>query len=222
MIQVESFDFSVDLLSALIWQYNDAENLEGLITAKQAEYTRIQTDFWNNWFRDVFNLRTANEFGLSVWSIILDLPLFSELDTSPDDYMAWGFATAGSANNFDNANFAVSAGEFVNLDTEQKRLILRLRYHQLTSTGTVTDINRILNDVFGEGIAFVADNRNMTITYTFSTIPDSRLLFALDEFDVLPRPSGVRSSITITALRNWGFGEHHNNFNRGNFGGGTT
>lgn len=195
---VETFDFSVDLLSALLWEFNSAENLEGLIRSKQVFYDREQTQFWENWIRDVFDLRTANEFGLSVWSIILDLPLFSELEESPDDYTAWGFATAGPANNFDNSNFAVSAGEFVGLGDEQKRLILRLRYHQLTTTATVPDINRILADVFGDRIAYVLDNNNMTIQYTFTTAIDSQLLFALDNFDVLPRPSGVSRTIMMS------------------------
>lgn len=218
-IRIEEPDFSLDLLSAALWQFNDADNLLGLLREKQRFYDTAHRDFWQDWLRDVFDLRTANEFGLSVWSIILDIPLFSTTTESPDDYPAFGFATAGPDSNFDNSNFATPPGTFTGLDTEQKRLLLRLRYHQLTTSGSVTDINRILADVFGPGVAYVQDNLDMSIRYIFNTLIDPNLIFVLDTFDILPRPSGVNSDISIQAQQRFGFGEFRRNFGHGNFGG---
>ena len=75
-VDIQSFDFSVNLLQALLWEYNEASNLQSILTQKQAWYNTNQSNFWNNWIVNVFDMRTANEFGLTVWSIILDLPLF--------------------------------------------------------------------------------------------------------------------------------------------------
>src|ERR1700733_14966336 len=73
---IQQFDFSVNLLQAILWQYNDAINLQALLEAKDSWYFNNQTQFWNHWFNNVFNLATANDFGLAVWSIILGQPTF--------------------------------------------------------------------------------------------------------------------------------------------------
>ena len=171
---IQDFDYSVNILRVILWEYNDAENLIGLLTEKQDFYNTAQRDFWQNWVRDVFDLRTANEFGLSVWSNILDLPFFSDSEVSPDDYPAWGFDTGDEnspVQNFNNGNFASTSDSFINLDTEQKRLLLRLRYFQLTTDCTVPNINEFGVFLLGNQDVFVFDNLNMTIRYIFRTIP---------------------------------------------------
>ena len=71
MATIQEFDFSVDLLRALLWQYEDATGLQALLRQKSEWYTVNQTAFWSNWERDVFDLTTANDFGCAVWGIIL-------------------------------------------------------------------------------------------------------------------------------------------------------
>lgn len=75
MARIQDFNFSVDLLRAVLWQYDTAPNLQSLLTAKQRWYLERHTTFWSDWVRDVFDLRTANDFGLSVWAVILGIPL---------------------------------------------------------------------------------------------------------------------------------------------------
>ena len=217
---IQEFDFNVDILRVVLWEYNDAENIIGLLTDKQDFYNLVQRDFWTTWVRDVFDLRTANEFGLSVWSAILDLPFFSDSEVSPEDYPAWGFDT-GDANspiqNFNNGNFASTSDTFINLDTEAKRLLLRLRYFQLTTDCTIPEINQFGQFLLGSNDVFAFDNNNMTIRYIFRVIPPSNLLAVAQQFDILPRPSGVGVEIVIAALNRWGFGQFRNNFFQGNF-----
>lgn len=190
---IESFDYSVNILRSLIWQYNDAPNITALLQSKQDFYTRAQTEFWNNWFRDVFNLDTANDFGLSVWSIILDTPLFGQTDDSPADYPAFGFAAFGL--NFDNGNFATDPGAVNRISTEQRRLILKLKFRQITSDGSIPDMNRAIRDVFGQGRGHVLDNNDMSITYVFTPALSTTLREVIEQFNVLPRPSGVALTI---------------------------
>lgn len=224
MSNIQAFDFSVDVLRGLIWQYNNAENLQALLRLKQQWYDEQHRDFWSNWQRDVFDLRTANEFGLSVWSKILNLPITLGTEESPTNYLAWGFSTVVGVDpdgspirNFNNGNFATPPNALDGLTTEQKRLLLRLRFHNLTTPATVTHINRILQDVFPDNFAYVLDNNDMTISYIFSVTPDRKILFLLEEFDILPRPSGVSYDVRIVLQNSFGFEEDRQNFDRGNF-----
>lgn len=215
---VQAFDYSVDLMRAILWQYNDANRIQSLLAQKQDWYDTNQRDFWSAWFRDVFDLRTASEFGCAVWSIILGQPLTADLGAAATDYPAWGFADFGM--NFGNGNFARGDGG-QSLGLDQKRTILRLRYRQLVSRGTVPEINAMLNDLFGSlGPAHVLDNHDMTMTYVFGFEPSSSLLQVLDLFDILPRPAGVKiNRLTPANSNRFGFAPYGQNFNNGTFTG---
>lgn len=213
---IQAFDFSVDLMQAILWQYNDAARLQAILQAKQDWYDANQRDFWTNWHRDVFDLRTANDFGCAVWSIILEQPLVADPGAAPADYPAFGFGDHGM--NFGHGNFARGATPQT-MTTEQKRIILQLRYRQLVSRGTVPEINAMLVDLFGRlGPAWVVDNHDMSMTYVFGFEPPSALLQVLDLFDILPRPAGVGINrlVPSDSLR-FGFAPYGQNFNNGTF-----
>jgi len=59
----------------LRWQQNKAPRITSIITQKDQWYYRYNTQFWQQWETQIFDLRTANPFGLVVWCIILGLPL---------------------------------------------------------------------------------------------------------------------------------------------------
>lgn len=211
---IQQFDFSVDLLKALLWQYEKAENLQAILNSKAAWYTENQTAFWQDWYRDVFDLRTANSFGLSVWSIILGQPLFT--NNAPDSKPTFGFGEYHV--NFTRGNFSSNTGSSQMLSMETARILLRLRYYQLTGSGTVPEVNRILADVFSSyGQAYLLDNLDMTQTYIFRFVPPSDLIYLFNNFDILPRPAGVGSDYNVIISESWGFGDNHENFNNGNF-----
>lgn len=191
---IQDFDFSVNLLQALLWQYQNATSLQSLVQQKQDWYSENQEDFWGDWVTNVFNLRTANDFGLSVWSIILSQPTYINNAPSPNTKVAWGFGSPHV--NFTRGNFSTSTGVTYRLPTEYARIILQLRYFQLVSSGTVPEINRMLKYVFEPfGPAYLVDNHDMTQTYVFGFTLPSDLRLALNDFDVLPRPAGVSSTI---------------------------
>lgn len=212
-MRIQGFDFSVDLLRAILWQYNDATKMQSLLSQKSDWYVENQTAFWSNWVNDVFNLKTASEFGCAVWGVILGIPL-SISQPGTGDRPVWGFGIENL--NFGNGNFGRSSAGVSGLTLEQKRLVLRLRYFQLITDGTVPHINFILRDVFGQG--YVVDNHDMTMTYVFQTALSSQLLDVLDQFDLLPRPAGVGTNIVILTDPVWGFGVENQNFENGPFG----
>lgn len=216
MTTIQAFDFSVDILRGLLWQHNRATKLRALLESKQAWFDTNHRDFWIDWLRDVFDLRTANAFGCQVWARILGIRLAPP--PAGTDGPAWGFGEFHE--NFDNGTFAPSGPESVQLTLEQQRIVLRLRYYQLVMRPSVTNINRMLRDVFGDlGLVYVLDPMDMSpITYVFTFAPDPRLVFVLTEFDILPRPSTIGVQLTTTAREAWGFGPDRQNFDNAPFG----
>lgn len=67
--------YNTDLTRALKWMHNNAPNIQSIITQKANWYSKYNDQFWANWEANVFDIRTANAFGLVVWCIILGIPL---------------------------------------------------------------------------------------------------------------------------------------------------
>lgn len=211
---VREFNFSIDLLRNVLWQYDSTTALRGLITQKEAWYSDNLSTFWEDWYRDVFNLDTANDFGLSVWAIILGIPLVVIPKPDPGK-VAFGFGLNRA--NFNNGNFAPTSNSF-GLTTAQKRLILKLRYFQLITRGAAPEVNEFLNYVFGPGQVYVADGLNMHISYVFANEIPAALELVFSNYDILPRPAGVGVRwVSNYPGAAFGFGRYRKNFNNGNF-----
>lgn len=229
--RVQSFNPQLNVLRALLWAHNDAENLQALLQAKQDWYTENFVEFFDDWVREVFDLRTANDFGLSVWAVILDLPLFGESGVSPDDYPAFGFDTGedpvtspimGFADEDNDpptfgGNFAIDAQGGFGISTEDKRLLLRLRYFQLITRGAIPEINRFLLHLFGPNEIYALDGLDMTMTYVIAGPRAASVLTLLQLFDILPRPAGVELNYVNQSVDAFGFDEYNLNFDNGSF-----
>ena len=209
-MRIQEFDFSVNLLQAILWQYNDAVNLQSLLQQKQDWYNVNQQEFWQDWYTNVFNLVTANDFGLAVWSIILNIPLSIDPTPDPPNKPIFGFGsntlTPNSYTNFINGNFSIGNSP-IGLTLEEKRLILRLRYYQLTSRTAIPEVNAFLKIVFASfGNVYLLDGLNMTISCIFNFTPSTKLLFILKTYDLIPRAAGVRIRYLVGVNAIFGFG----------------
>lgn len=203
-MKIESFDYTIDLLQSVLWQYDDADRIISLITQKQAWYTENVSQFWTDWYTNVFNLLTANDFGLMIWSIILNVPYL--IPITPTDKPIVGFNTEPPENpwvNFDRGTFADNGSSRPVLRTEEQRLFLRLRYFQLISNGTVPFINFYMNLLFNDpsglyvGGAWVLDNFDMSMEYQFNCPISPGLFEAITQYNVLSKPTGVSLTYTI-------------------------
>lgn len=210
----QTFDFIVDVTRSIIWQYNDASNLIGIIQNKQDWLDENVKQFWLDWYDNVYNLDTANEFGLKIWAIILGLKFSSESATQTSVF-GFNYSTSGALN-FTYGGFAPSSD--VILTTEQKRTILKLRYRQLISNGTIDEMHRAVSSIIPG--AFIFDGLNMTVTLSHPTRVSSDIMYILENYDVIPRPAGVEINYAI-GYGNWlGFdGSGGQNFNNSIFGG---
>ncbi|WP_058909744.1 DUF2612 domain-containing protein [Entomohabitans teleogrylli] len=179
---------SVNLLRNIIWQ-TDGSNIQTLIEKKQDWYNQAHEHFWNNWFRDVFDIRTANDFGLNIWARILGI------------------------------SFTIQDCPNLSLTTKQKRLVCRLRYYQLITRSTIPEINGILKDLFGEeNGAYALDPNDMSyIMYVFEEQPSDDLSVILAKYDLLPRPATVGIKFRVLEYEPFGFGPYNMNFNNAPF-----
>lgn len=246
MSNIQEFNYGVDLLQAILWQYDKADRLKLLLTEKSAWWFNNQSLFWNDWYDDVFNVQTANSFGLSVWSIILGIPFLVPLTPDPNDKPVFGFndydptfpTLLNTYLNFTNSNFS-NAGSSITLTLEEQRLIIKLRYYQLISRGSIESfvilqgdtyldfqlgINNILNNVFGVNApapyndgAWVLDGLDMTMTYVFNFDVPLPFRQVLVGYDLLPRPAGVGLKYIVLTGSTFGFGATNQNFGNGNY-----
>jgi hypothetical protein len=190
MSLIQDFDFSVDLIQALLWRHNAAVNLTALLKAKQDWYTTNQEEFWEDWYNNVFNLDTANDFGCAVWAIILGLPV-DVIDSSPST-LTVPFGYGNLNQNYLHANFSAVERNPIYLTVAQRIIILKMRYWQMTSRGNFIADNVFLAALFGSGNVYIVDGLNMTAVchYRVSSIP-AGMLTIIQEFDLIPRPSAV-------------------------------
>lgn len=213
-MRIQEFNYTIDVLQAALWQHDVAPNILQLLQNKQNFINKNHTQFWQNWYTNVFNLDTANSFGLAVWSIILQLPLF--IQVGPDnDKDIWGFDDYDQ--NFDNGNFIGDSSGII-LTPEQRRLVLKLRYFQLTTRADTPEINKFLAVLFADyGPFYALDGLDMTMTYVYLFPIDSKLLQALKEYDLLPPPATVGIKIIDGLRETWGFDQYNQNFDNGTF-----
>ena len=198
-----------DLTKALLWRHNDAVNLQALINNKQAFYDEQVTQFFDEWYRDVFNLDTANDFGLTVWGIILDFPVSVNDTPSHQANSAFGFGEYRK--NF-GSQFAPS-DETLSLSSEVARIVLKLRFYNLVTRATIPECTAIVKEVFKDyGECYCLDGLNMTIRYVFNFDLPSSIRQILNNFDLLPRQNSVEAVYIDSPNSRFGFGQYRKNF----------
>jgi len=152
--------YNGDLSQALKWMQNNAPAIQTLVRKKADWYSQYHDQFWSDWQTNVFDLRTANPFGLMVWCIILGVP--SSLFGLYPDTVGWAygqfrqnFVYSGTDPNLPNPNLIggnfAGGGNTTLLNLNEVRYALRLRYAALVSNGSIQEINRMLNYIFNNG-----------------------------------------------------------------------
>lgn len=186
--------FKIDLQKCIIWQYDKASKLNSLITQKESWYTKYVTNFIRDFFWNIFNIDTANEFGLTIWGKMLGL----------------------------DRNVVFIGGESHYLTTEQYRFLLKGQILKFNMKNvSVPEINKYLRVIFNledNSQAFVKDNQDMTITYNITKdmgLLQEEITQLLNYYDFLPRPAGVGINVVLSYDGYFGFegtGENRGGF----------
>lgn len=187
-MNIQDFDYSVNLLRALIWRFDGAPALRSIAEQKQLWYEQNQSKFWQDWYDNVFNPQTMNEFGCSVWGRILDI----QMDLP-----------------FGSTQLATAQKRLV-IQLRYFQLVTRGTVPEINEF-----MSLLFAD---QGKAFVWDNQDMSITYVFESAPDPGLLYIASQYDLFPRTHGVKTSIHLIVQPCWGFGPYYFNYDNGPYG----
>lgn len=190
--------FIIDLSQCIIWQYDKAIKLITLIKNKENWYKKNVTNFIKNYFWNIFNIDTANTFGLNIWGKLLNLQREVVFVGGQNHYLT------------DNQYRFLLKGEIAKF--HMKHL-------------SVEEINRYLriicNSLDNEQ-NFVVDNLDMTMTYNiqknFGSV-HQEIIQLFNYYDFLPRPSGVAINIVLDYSGYFGFyGANRGAFSTADFG----
>lgn len=181
----------VDLNGVYLWQYEQAENVKKLIENKQKFLKENVEDFWDNWIKNVFNIDTADSFGLNIWGTILGVGRPSYVDN----------------------------GQTIDFTDEQYRRVLKGRILLMLSNGSVNSINAYLNYLFPDKPVFAVDYYDMSLNIVFYYTPDASEMAVIQMDGFLPRPAGVEVNyVIIPPDEVFGFdGQELANFDNGAF-----
>lgn len=159
-----------DILRSILWQYEHANNVVGVIETFKYAYDATTKDFFDA-LLERYNLASENigAFGLSVWGIILNIPR---------PYLRIG-------------------GEDAVLGDEMYRRILLGKLRLLDGDATMERYQDFCDLVFGDGNVSPSTDNEMDLSFhenSGATLTDEQQA-VLDNQDILfPYPSGVRTN----------------------------
>lgn len=178
-------------------QYTNSPRIQAIL-AGIAPHLKISI---SDFYRDYFDIDTANSQWLDNWGRILGLSRNLTIDTSYDHIV--GFDT-GDGNispieypqNFNQGAFySAVPTSLVSLTDTVYRVYLKFRYHSLTTNASIEACNVIIN-TYASSInpvhrARVVDMGDMFFKYEFNYLlePYERTLFLIR--GILPMPMGV-------------------------------
>lgn len=187
-----------DPWATVILQYANSPILTSMITAFNAAMD--QTENIDNLYDMIWNVATAQGYGLDVWGRIVGVSRTLKFPSGANPYL--GFGEAGSSwTGFGQGGFWSGQGltnNFVLSDADFRRLILAKAAGNI-SDGSIPSLNQILLTLFPDrGACYVADGLNMSLTLTFKFTLNPVELAIIQESGVLPIPCGVVVNISQT------------------------
>lgn len=213
-----------DVWETVISQYANSSILTKLVT-QFADFID-QTKNFDDFFDLIWNVDTAQGFGLDVWGRIVGVNRILTI-TSPGAY--FGFEEAGDAVGFDQAPFYSGAPltlNYVLSDQAYRQLILTKAMANITQC-SIPVLNQMLLSLFpnrgncyvteglqqgpwfgfeeaGDGLGFDQASfysgqsiNRMVMTYTFEFALNPVDLAIVQSSGVMPKPTGVKAAVVI-------------------------
>jgi len=177
----------------IISQYANSDILTTLIGDFNTNVD--QTRNFDLFYDLIFNVATAQGYGLDVWGRIVGVT--RTLQVASVRY--FGFEEqAGTTDPFGQSPFysGQPITDNYQLSDDAFRVLIYAKALANISDGSIASINQILLNLFpGRGNAYVTDGLDMTMTYTFTfTLSDVELAI-VSQSGVLPKPVGVAASV---------------------------
>lgn len=185
----------LDVWSTVISQYANSPVLTQLIE-NFFQYLD-QTANMDAFFDDIWNIDTAQGFGLDVWGRILGV---SRILSVPAGSVFFGFKEAGDPDivGFGQGVFFVGdplTNNFALSDTAFRVLLFAKALANI-SDGSIASINQLLLNLFPQrGNCYVTDGGDMSMTYTFVFALSAVELAIVENSGALPKPVGVSMTV---------------------------
>lgn len=180
-----------DVQKTVLSQYSCAPTLNALIEAWNQ--TLDPTRLIETWFTNIWNLDTAQGYGLDVWGRIVGVERVLTLST--DSFFGFAEPQDLTLQPFNAAPWYSGTQTTSNyrLSDEAFRQLISAKALANITDGSITSLNAILMTLFaGQGDVWVADTGTMTLTYTFNFAPSAVQVSLIQSSGVLMRPAGVR------------------------------
>lgn len=145
----------------------------------------------------VWNVETAEGWGLDVWGRIVDVGRVVQV---PSGEITLGFVEAnpGSSVPFGEGVFYAGTGATENyaLSDDAYRTLIYAKALANICDGSIPAINRILRLLFpGRGNCYCTDGLDMTMTYTFDFALTAVELAIVSQSNALAKPAGIVATI---------------------------
>ena len=180
----------------VISQYANSPTMTALVTSLADAL--VQTVNFDELYDNIWNVATANGYGLDVWGRIVGVARtltvasatyfgFAEQSPTVDDFGPGGRSPfyAGEAS---TSNYELTDAAF--------RTLIYAKALANICDGSIVATNTILMALFpGRGDAYVTDGRNMTMTYTFNFVLTPVEAAIVGASGILPKPVGVTATV---------------------------
>lgn len=184
-----------DPWSTIISQYANSPTLTQLIL--YFDECVDQTANIESFFDMIWNVDTAQGYGLDVWGRIVGVSRTLHI-ADTQEYL--GFEESGiEAFGFDQAPFFSGSSITSNfqLSDDAFRVLIFAKALSNISDGSTKSINQLLMNLFrGRGNCYVIDNLDMSMEYHFQFMLTPVELAILNQTGVLPKPTGVSATVT--------------------------
>ncbi|MFW5410799.1 DUF2612 domain-containing protein [Pectobacterium brasiliense] len=174
-------------LKSIIYSFNEAVGID---------------DFIDDFYDMIWNIKTANSYGLDVWGKIV---VVSRQLTVDENKIFFGFQEAKSdppvvddPTPFNQAPFypGSQATTTVTLTDDVYRKVIMMKAAANISDCTIPSLNKILMFMFSErGKCYVRVDSHMVISYVFEFVLTSSELAIVQSSGALPAPAGVTVNI---------------------------
>lgn len=161
----------IDAGLCYLWQYDKAEKLVKLMQAKENFYKINVSGFFDDYYENIFNINTADTFGLELWGRFFGVsrPHYYDEDL----------------------------GQEIFFTDDQYRTVIKGRVMLMNSNCSIPSINAYTEYLFPGKIVYTFDYQDMSLRMVFYYNPSLKERAIINLPGFLPRPAGVDINYVI-------------------------
>lgn len=163
-------NFTIDTSLCYLWQYDNAENLKGILHDQEQFIKQNVTDVFEHYTEKVFSIKTADTFGLNVWGQILGVKRDYTLTKTVEE---------------ETVTSVISVSD----ELYRRMLIATATRHNMA--GTLPEIWKYLQIILPGREFYIHDKHDMSIEIQYRFIPTDEELAILQDSSFIPLPAGV-------------------------------